>query len=74
MASSGINEDTMNDRTGIIPEENLEEAKEMVELWQGRTYQDVCSQYQNRREKVLMLMGEYVQPGRDITAFDYVTP
>ncbi|MDY6856577.1 MAG: pyruvate formate lyase family protein [Thermodesulfobacteriota bacterium] len=73
-ASQMINEDIINDRTGIIPEEDVEEAKELVKFWKGRTYQDLCNQYQNRREKVLGLMGEFVQPGREMAAFDYVTP
>ncbi|MDY6856578.1 MAG: pyruvate formate lyase family protein [Thermodesulfobacteriota bacterium] len=73
-ASSMVNEDILNDRTGIIPEEDLEEAKEMVEYWKGRTYQDLSHQYHSHREKVLAVVGEYLAPGRDVSAFDYVTP
>jgi formate C-acetyltransferase/benzylsuccinate synthase len=73
-ASAMINEDLLNDRTGIIPEEDLEETKEMVEFWKGRTYHDKCAQYQSRKERVVGVMADYVAPGRDIVAFDYVTP
>jgi len=73
-ASTLLNEDMFNDRTGLFPEEDREEVKEMVEFWNGRTYQDKCAQYQDRRTKVFSLMADYVSPGRDIAAFDYVTP
>jgi formate C-acetyltransferase/benzylsuccinate synthase len=73
-ASFMINDDMINDRTGIIPEEDFEEAKEMVEFWKGRTYHDVCAQYQNRGEKVKAMISDFVAPGRDMLAFDYVTP
>jgi formate C-acetyltransferase/benzylsuccinate synthase len=73
-ASFMINEDIINDRTGIIPEEELEEAKEMVEFWKGRTYHDVCHQYHSRKEKVIQLMADYVAPGREVAGFDYVVP
>jgi pyruvate-formate lyase len=71
--SSTLNDDTFNDRTGIIPEEDIEEAKEMVEFWKGRTYEDVCKQYQSRRERVVGLMADYLSPGREIVVSDYVT-
>ena len=73
-ASSTLNEDTLNDRTGIVSDENLDEAKEMVDFWKGRTYEDICKQYQSRRERVVGLMADYVAPGRDIAGFDYVVP
>jgi formate C-acetyltransferase/benzylsuccinate synthase len=73
-ASSTVNEDILNDRTGIIPDEELEEAKEMVKFWKGRTYEDKSVQYQSRKERVVGLMADYVAPGRDLTAFDYVVP
>ncbi|MDY6855302.1 MAG: pyruvate formate lyase family protein [Thermodesulfobacteriota bacterium] len=73
-ASFMINEDIINDRTGIIPEEELEEAKDMVEFWKGRTYHDVCHQYHSRKEKVIQLMADYVSPGREVAGFDYVVP
>ena len=72
-ASSTLNDDTLNDRTGIIPDEDLEEAKELVDFWNGRTYEDKCVQYMNRREKVLRLMAEFVSPGREVVISDYVT-
>ncbi|PJC74355.1 MAG: formate acetyltransferase, partial [Syntrophobacterales bacterium CG_4_8_14_3_um_filter_49_14] len=72
-ASFMLNDDTINDRTGIIPEENLEEAKEIAEFWRGRTYQDKCIQYHTRKERVLSMMADYLVPQRDISAFDYVT-
>ncbi|MDY6932747.1 MAG: pyruvate formate lyase family protein [Spirochaetota bacterium] len=73
-ASTMINDDLYNDRTDIIDEEDLEEVKEMVEFWKGRTYEDICKQYFNRREKVIALTPSFVQPGRDMMGFDYVTP
>jgi len=73
-ASTLLNEDSFNDRTGLFPEEDREEVKEMVEFWKGRTYQDKCGQYMDRRQKVLTLMADYLSPGRDTMAFDYVTP
>jgi formate C-acetyltransferase/benzylsuccinate synthase len=73
-ASSTVNEDLLNDRTGIIPEEDLEEAKAMVDFWKGRTYEDKSKQYQSRKERVMGLMGDYLAPGRDLAAFDYVVP
>jgi len=72
-ASTLLNEDFFNDRTGLFPDEDREEVKEMVEFWKGRTYQDKCSQYMDRRQKVLSLMADYMVPGRDMIAFDYVT-
>jgi len=72
-ASTFLNEDFFNDRTGLFPDEDREEVKEMVEFWKGRTYQDKCSQYMDRRQKVLSLMADYMVPGRDMIAFDYVT-
>ncbi|MDY6856843.1 MAG: pyruvate formate lyase family protein [Thermodesulfobacteriota bacterium] len=72
-ASSTLNDDTLNDRTGITPDEDLEEAKELVDFWNGRTYEDKCVQYMNRREKVLRLMAEFVSPGREVVISDYVT-
>ena len=44
-ASNMINDDLYNDRTNIIPEEDLEEVKEMIEYWKGNTYEDKCKQY-----------------------------
>ena len=73
-ASSMLNEDMLNDRTGIIPEENLEEAREMVAFWKGRTYEDTCKQYHSRKERVVGLMADYVSPGRELATVDYVTP
>ena len=73
-ASSTLNDDTINDRTSLIPEEELEEAREMMKFWKGRTYEDKCVQYHTRRERVLELMGDYLLPGRELVAFDYVTP
>ena len=73
-ASSFVNEDLYNDRTGIIDEEDRKEVKELIDFWKGRTYQDKCHQYYNRREKVISLIAEFVSPGRDMTAFDYVVP
>ena len=73
-ASTTINDDLFNDRTGLFPEEDLEEVKEMVGFWKGRTYQDKCAQYMGRRERVLTLMADYIAPQRDIVAIDYVTP
>jgi len=69
-ASTYINEDLLNDRTGLFPEEDREEVKEMVEFWDGRTYGDKCAQYMDRRQKVLTLMADYIQPGRDMISFD----
>jgi len=68
------NEDLLNDRTGVFPEEDREEVKEKVDFWKGRTYQDKCSQYMDRRERILTLMADYIAPGRDIADADYVTP
>jgi len=73
-ASSTFNDDTVNDRTGIIPEEDLEEVKEMVKFWKGRTYEDKCVQYHTRKERVMELMADYLAPGRELIAMDYVTP
>ncbi|MDY6854150.1 MAG: pyruvate formate lyase family protein [Thermodesulfobacteriota bacterium] len=73
-ASSSINEDLRNDRTGIIPDDKLEEANKIAEFWKGRTYEEVCKQYFNRKEKITALTPSFVQPGRDMIAFDYVTP
>jgi formate C-acetyltransferase/benzylsuccinate synthase len=73
-ASSTLNEDTLNDRTGVIAEEDLEETKEMVEFWKGRTYEDLCKPYYSRKERVASLMADYVAPGREMTAVDYVVP
>ena len=73
-ASSIINEDIFNDRTGLFAEEDREEAREMVEFWKGRTFQDKSLEYQDRREKVFALMADYIAPGRDMSGFDYVTP
>ncbi|MDY6854795.1 MAG: pyruvate formate lyase family protein [Thermodesulfobacteriota bacterium] len=72
-ASSTLNDDTFNDRTGIIPDYELEEAKKMVEFWKGRTFEDKCVEYQSRRERVFGLMADFVAPGREIVATDYVT-
>ena len=71
-ASSLLNDDTLHDRTGIIPEDELDETKEMVEFWNGRTYEDACNQHKSRREKVVALIGGVVGPGRDIVVVDYV--
>ncbi|MDO8784742.1 MAG: pyruvate formate lyase family protein, partial [Syntrophales bacterium] len=57
-ASSTFNDDTVNDRTGIIPEENLEEARDLVKFWKGRTYEDKCVQYHTRKERVMELMAD----------------
>ena len=73
MGSFTGNDDMINDRTGIIPEENLEEAKEMAAFWKGRTYEDKCNEYQTRKERVVKLMGDFVAPGRDIMIIDFVT-
>jgi formate C-acetyltransferase/benzylsuccinate synthase len=73
-ASSMLNEDMVNDRTGIIPEDDIEEVKEMVDFWKGRTYEDVCKQYHSRKERVLGPMADFLQPGRDLIGSDYVTP
>jgi len=72
-ASSILNDDTLNDRTGVIDEKDYEEAKQMVAYWKGRTYEDKCKHYQTRKEKVLSLMADYVAPGRDLIGSDYVT-
>jgi len=71
-ASSTLNTDTLNDRTGVIDEKNFAEAKEMVGFWHGRTYEDKCKHYQTRKERILSLMADFVFPGRDITVSDYV--
>ena len=73
-ASSMINEDLLNDRTGIIPEEDIEEAKEMVEFWDGRTYQDLCKENFSRKERVIGLMADFCAPGRDFSAIDFINP
>ncbi|MDY6934120.1 MAG: pyruvate formate lyase family protein [Spirochaetota bacterium] len=74
-ASSMINDDLYNDRTNIIPEEDLEEVREMVEFWNGRTYEDVCKQNYTRKERQASLMlADFGGAGREMTAFDYVTP
>jgi formate C-acetyltransferase/benzylsuccinate synthase len=73
-ASFMINEDMLNDRTGIVSDEDLEEVKEMVDFWKGRTYHDVCHQYHSRKERVIQLMTDFIQPGREMAAFDYVVP
>ncbi|MDY6855303.1 MAG: pyruvate formate lyase family protein, partial [Thermodesulfobacteriota bacterium] len=49
--STTLNEDTSNDRTGIIPDDEIEEAIEMVKFWKGRTYEDKCIQYQTHRQR-----------------------
>ena len=72
-ASTVLNEDMLNDRTGLFSDEDRDEVKEMVSYWKGRTYQDKCHQYQDRREKVMSLMADLMTPGRDLVAFDYVT-
>ncbi|PIP09002.1 MAG: formate acetyltransferase, partial [Syntrophobacteraceae bacterium CG23_combo_of_CG06-09_8_20_14_all_50_8] len=41
-ASSTVNDDTLNDRTGLIPDEDMEEAREIASFWKGRTYEDKC--------------------------------
>ena len=69
-----LNEDMRNDRTDIIPEEDREDVKEMVEFWKGRTLQDRCRQYQTRKERVLPAMADFIQPGRDLFSFDYIVP
>jgi formate C-acetyltransferase/benzylsuccinate synthase len=73
-ASSTLNDDMLNDRTGLVPDEDLEESKEMVQFWKGRTYEDLCKQYQSHKERVLNLMGDYLTPQRDLSTVDYVTP
>ncbi|MDY6966533.1 MAG: pyruvate formate lyase family protein [Halobacteriota archaeon] len=73
-ASSSINDDLINDRTGIINDEDIEKAKEMAGFWKGRTYEDLAKRYMNRKEIVLGLMANFVAPGREMTGFDYVTP
>jgi formate C-acetyltransferase/benzylsuccinate synthase len=73
-ASSTLNDDMFNDRTGIIPEDDIDEVREMVDFWKGRTYEDVCKQYHSRKARVVGLMADYVAPGRDIIGSDYVTP
>jgi formate C-acetyltransferase/benzylsuccinate synthase len=73
-ASSMNNDDKINDRTGVIPEEDLEGAKEMVEFWKGRTYEDMCKEFHSRKEKVTGIMADFVAPGRELATFDYVTP
>jgi len=73
VASTSTNEDLFNDRTGLFSEEDREEVRELVSFWKGRTYQDRCLQYHERREKVLLLMADYIQPGRDLVGSDYVT-
>ncbi|MDY6857403.1 MAG: pyruvate formate lyase family protein [Thermodesulfobacteriota bacterium] len=73
-ASSSVNDDTINDRTGIISDECLEEAKEIVNFWKGRTYEDKCKEYFTRKEKVLTLAATFVAFGRELSAFDYVSP
>jgi len=72
-ASTFINEDLFNDRTGLFSEEDRDEVNEMVEFWKGRTYGDKCGQYTDRRTKVLTLMADYIAPQRDMIAMDYVT-
>jgi len=73
-ASYLINEDLLNDRNDIIPEDSWEEAKEMVGFWKGRTFQDTVEQYQSKKEKTQKLMGRAGGTGRDLLGFDYVTP
>ena len=73
-ASFMLNEDTLNDRTNLVPEENREELKEMCAFWKGRTLQDRCRQYQTRPERVLPAMADFIQPGRDLFVFDYIVP
>ncbi len=72
--SSTLNDDTINDRTGVISDEEMEEAREIERFWKGRTYEDKFVQYQNRKERVVGLMADYAAPGRDIIAMDYVVP
>ena len=72
-ASYTINDDLINDRTGILSDEDIEEAKEMAKFWEGRTYHDVCNQYQSRKEKVKTLLANFTAPGRDFLGFDYLT-
>ena len=71
-ASSLLNDDTLNDRTGVIDDEDREETKEMVDFWRNRTYEAKCRQYHTRKEKVLGIMADYVAPGREIVVSDYV--
>ena len=74
-ASHMINDDLFNDRTGVIPEEDREEVREMVGFWKGRTYQDVVEQHQSLTERKWKLMERQgALAHRDSTAFDYVTP
>ena len=62
-ASSMLNEDTVNDRTGIVPEENLEEAKEMVKFWKGRTYEDKCRPVSYPQGKGDGAMADFISAG-----------
>jgi hypothetical protein len=73
-ASFMLNEDTLNDRTSLVPDEDREELREMVNFWKGRTLLDRCRQYQTRKETVLPAMADFIQPGRDLFAFDYIVP
>ena len=72
--TSTLNDDTINDRTGLILNENLEEAREIAAFWKGRTYEARCVQYHTRRERVIELLADFVVPGRELVAADYVTP
>ncbi|MDY6854794.1 MAG: pyruvate formate lyase family protein [Thermodesulfobacteriota bacterium] len=73
-ASFMLNDDMINDRTGIIAEQDAEEAKEMVQFWKGRTYEDVCKHYMSRKERVVGIMADFVAPGREIIGIDYFVP
>ena len=73
-ASYIVNEDLVNDRTGVVRDEDLDEVREMAAFWKGRTYQDACEQYQSRKERTQKLMGRPGGTGRDLLIFDYVTP
>lgn len=72
--SYSVNEDILNDRTNILREEDRPWLKESIDWFKRRTYQAKCEYYLTRREKLLSTIGDFIQPGRHLTAFDFFTP
>ncbi|HAG09339.1 MAG TPA: formate acetyltransferase [Desulfotomaculum sp.] len=53
--SYSLNEDTFNDRTGLIDDPrnmSREEVKKAIDWWKPRTFETKCERYMTRREKM----------------------